>query len=44
LRLYNCVSSKLGLASKLEAFNIPEMDFEAFANSSNNLGELNTAI
>lgn len=44
LRLYNCISSKLNLASKLEAFSIPEMDFEAFANAANNIGELNTAI
>jgi hypothetical protein len=44
LRLYNCISSKLNLASKLEAFTIPEMDFEAFANAANNIGELNTAI
>jgi hypothetical protein len=44
LRLYNCISSKLNLASKLEAFTIPEMDFEAFANAANNIGELNTAV
>ncbi len=44
LRLYSCISSKLGLASKLEDFTIPELDFEAFANASNNLGEINTAI
>ena len=44
LRLYSCLSSKLVLASKLEDFTIPEMDFEAFANAANNLGEINTAI
>ena len=44
MRLYSCISSKLGFASKLEDFNIPELDFEAFANASNNLGEINTAI
>ncbi len=44
LRLYSCMSSKLALASKLEDFNIPEMDFEAFANAANNIGEVNTAI
>ena len=38
------MSSKLALASKLEDFNIPEMDFEAFANAANNIGEVNTAI
>ena len=44
LRLYSCISTKLSLASKLEDFTIPEMDFEAFANAANNLGEINTAI
>ena len=44
LRLYNCVSSKLSLASKNSDFTIPEMDFEAFANASNSVGEINTAI
>ncbi len=44
LRLYNCVSSKLSIASKNQDFTIPEMDFEAFANAANMIGELNTAI
>lgn len=44
LRLYACISSKLTLASKLEDFTIPEMDFEAFANPANNVFEFNTAI
>jgi len=44
LRLYACISSKLALSSKLEDFVIPELDFEAFANASNNIGEINTAI
>jgi hypothetical protein len=44
LRLYSCLSSKLNLASKLEDFTIPQMDFEAFANASNNIGEINTAV
>ncbi len=44
LRLYSCISSKLTLASKLEDFTIPEMDFEAFANASNNVLLFNTAI
>ena len=42
LRLYSCMSSKLALASKLEDFIVPEMDFSAFANSANNIGEINT--
>ncbi|HXY57617.1 MAG TPA: hypothetical protein VEH76_03460 [Methylocystis sp.] len=44
LRLYSCISTKLSLASKLEDFTIPELDFEAFANAANNVGEVNTAI
>ena len=44
LRLYSCISTKLSLASKLEDFTIPELDFEAFANAASNLGEVNTAI
>ncbi|WP_298421057.1 hypothetical protein [Rhodoblastus sp.] len=42
LRLYNCVSTKLSIASKTQDFTIPELDFEAFANSSNAIGEINT--
>lgn len=41
LRLNACMSGKLTLATKLEDFTIPEFDFEAFADSSNNLGILN---
>ena len=44
LRLYACMSEKLALTSALEGFTIPEMDFQAFANAANNIGELNTAI
>lgn len=44
LRLYNCVSTKLTVATKIQDFGIPELDFEAFANAANNLGEINTAI
>jgi hypothetical protein len=44
LRLYNCVSTKLSIASKNQDFAIPEMDFEAFANAANAIGEINTAI
>ncbi len=44
LRLYSCISTKLSLGSKLEDFTIPEIDFEAFANAANNVGEVNTAI
>jgi hypothetical protein len=44
LRLYSCVSTKLSIASKTQDFSIPELDFEAFANSANNIGEINTAL
>jgi hypothetical protein len=44
LRLYNCVSTKLSLASKNQDFVIPELDFEAFANAANSIGEINTAV
>jgi hypothetical protein len=44
LRLYNCVSSKLSVASKTQDFVVPELDFEAFANAANSIGEINTAI
>lgn len=43
LRLYSCMSSKLSVASKNSDFTVPEIDFEAFANSANNIGEINTA-
>jgi hypothetical protein len=36
-KLNACVSEKLGLASKLDDFMMPEFDFEAFADASNNL-------
>lgn len=44
LRLYNCVSTKLSVASKMQDFIIPELDFEAIANAANAIGEINTAI
>ncbi|HUO54277.1 MAG TPA: hypothetical protein VMU18_06035 [Rhodoblastus sp.] len=44
LRLYNCVSNKLSIASKMQDFAIPELDFEALANSANAIGEINTAV
>jgi len=44
LRLFNCVSTKLSLASKTQDFVVPEMDFEAFANAANSIGEINTAV
>ena len=35
--LYNCVSSKLAYATKLEDFTVPELDFAIFANASGNV-------
>lgn len=37
LQLSNCVSSKFSFATKLEDFVLPEFDFEAFADASNNV-------
>jgi hypothetical protein len=42
MRLYRCMSSKLTLATKLEDFVLPAFSFEAFADDSNNIGEINT--
>jgi hypothetical protein len=44
LRLYSCVSTKLTVATKIQDFNIPELEFQAIANAANNIGEINTAI
>ena len=38
--LYKCTSSKLTLATKLEDFIIPELDFEAMANAAGVIGIL----
>lgn len=43
-RLFACMSNKLAIASKLEDWNIPEFDFEAFANGANQIGTWNTAV
>lgn len=40
LRLNSCISGKLGFATKLDDFTIPEFDFEAFADDSNNIGTI----
>lgn len=37
VRLYQCVSSKLSLASKLEDYIMPEIDFGFFANAAGNV-------
>ena len=43
ITLNACVSSKLSIATKLEDFTKPEMDFEAFADGSGNLGSISVA-
>lgn len=40
--LYQCVSSKLSFPSRLDDYNIPEFDFEAFANAAGQVGLLST--
>lgn len=35
LTLFKCISTKLTLATKLDDFLVPEMDFSAFANAAN---------
>lgn len=40
LKLNQCVSTKLSLATKMDDFVIPEFDFSAFADASNNIGDL----
>lgn len=35
--LPNCISTKLSIATKLDDFNIPSFDFEAFADASGNV-------
>ena len=37
VKLFNCVSSKLSFATKLEDFTIPELDFSIFANAAGNV-------
>ncbi len=43
LKLNVCTSSKLSVATKLEDYAIPEFDFEAMADASNNVGILSVA-
>jgi hypothetical protein len=43
VKLYNCVSSKLGAATKLDDFMVPEMDFSMFANAAGNVMNISFA-
>lgn len=40
LTLPNCVSSKLAIATKIDDFTIPELDWSSFADASNNVAYL----
>ena len=42
-KLNRCMSSKLGFATKLEDFSIPEFDFDAFADDSGKVMTISTA-
>lgn len=43
LSLYACVPTKLSMATKLDDFNIGEIDFSAFANSANQVFQWGTS-
>lgn len=43
VQLNRCISSKLSFATKLEDFMIPEFDFMAMADDSNNVGTISIA-
>ena len=43
LILYSCVASKLTMATKVDDYIIPELDFMAFANAAQNVFELTTS-
>jgi hypothetical protein len=40
MQLYQCISTKLTMGTKLEDFLIPEFDFSAMANSANQVGAI----
>jgi hypothetical protein len=39
--LYNCISDKLSMGTKLEDFVLPELDFQCFANAAGQVCQLN---
>ena len=43
VKLLNCVSGKLALATKLDDFVIPELDFDCFANAAGNVLQMSFA-
>jgi hypothetical protein len=43
LRLNECVSSQLSLPSKIDDYAIPDLNFSAFSNYSNQIGTLSTS-
>jgi hypothetical protein len=44
LSLYSCVATKLGIATKLDDFLIPEFDFSAFADSAGRVLQWGTSL
>lgn len=42
LRLYSCITNKMGLATKIDDYTIPELDFSAFANAAGQVFEFST--
>lgn len=42
LRLFECVSERLTFPSRIDDYNIPDLDFMAFANNANQIGTLST--
>lgn len=43
LKLNQCTSSKLAIATKLEDYSIPELDFSVMADAANNIGVISFA-
>jgi hypothetical protein len=43
MRFPQAISGKMGLATKLDDFTIPEVDFDVFADSTNNVGTITLA-
>jgi hypothetical protein len=44
LKLNQCIASKMGFATKLEDFQIPDFGFSAFADAANNIGTISTTL
>jgi hypothetical protein len=44
LILYSCASTKLGMASKLDDYLIPELDFTAYASAGGQVYQFSTSL